>query len=406
MTTRAIFWHLGGRIGHTGAMVCPSCSTTNPVDAQFCSNCGVQVVDHTGTHGEIAGLVAKVDQVETPTETPPAAAPPPPQAPTTPYPAGPPQQSAAHQPTAVYQPPPGPPPSTPGPEPLGASGPPSTRKTSVFPIVAAVMVLIALVGVGALLVMRGSDDADDSTSATVPPTEVGSTTIAQGTNAGVAPVATDPAPATAPDTTVAPTTTETTADTTVPQTTAPSTTTTTTTTSTTTTTVPDPAAIPPMPPEPGPINAPGSPQVLATRQPSGLWFFEVEESFQLAQDLGNALALEQWPEARLLDPTLANASDADFIAGYGNTNRVSLILLDARQDGPSTQELLVVSVAVEFDGAQTSLYCLNWAANPEANTIGQRGGGLITTWQGVNAQPEAIRNDPAALATVAMCTWP
>ena len=248
---------------------------------------------------------------------------------------------------------------------LDAPFPTLTRTTAVLAIVAVATVLITLIGV--LLVVRGPNDTDDIATSQAPPTEQGHTTIDAGT--------TSRATATA---TVAPTTT-------VP---------------------PDPAAIPPAPPEPGPIDAPGSPQVLATQQPSGLWFFEVEESFRLAQSFSDALALERWPEARLIDSGLTNTSDADFIAGYGNTDRVSLMLLDARQNGPSVDELLIVSVAVEFGGSRTSLYCLNWAANTETDTIDQQGGGLITTWQGVNAQPEAIRNDPAALDTFAMCTWP
>jgi hypothetical protein len=248
---------------------------------------------------------------------------------------------------------------------LDAPFPTLTRTTAVLAIVAVATVLITLIGV--LLVMRGPNDTDDIATSQAPPTEQGHTTIDAGT--------TSRATATA---TVAPTTT-------VP---------------------PDPAAIPPAPPEPGPIDAPGSPQVRATQQPSGLWFFEVEESFRLAQSFSDALALERWPEARLIDSGLTNTSDADFIAGYGNTDRVSLMLLDARQNGPSVDELLIVSVAVEFGGSRTSLYCLNWAVNTETNTIDQQGGGLITTWQGVNAQPEAIRDDPAALATVATCTWP
>jgi hypothetical protein len=380
-------------IDHTDGMVCASCSTTNPADAQFCSNCGVKIVEHTGTHREIAGLVANVDRSESPTgmATPPA-------------PADAPPPSDAHQPTGVYQPPPGAPlPLAPmlGVAPVGAALPPATRKTSVIPIVAAVFVLIALIGMGAVLLMRWSDDTGGSTSPTVPPTDLGATPIAEGTSAGVAPAVIDPAPVT----TAAPTNTEAPTEATTTSTTA-ATTTTPTGPVAPTTVPPNPAAIPPVPPEPGPIDAPGSPQVLANKQPSGLWFFEVQESFEIAQSFGDALALERWIDARLLDPDLANTSDADFIAGYGNTNRVSLILLDARQDGPSVQELLVVSVAVEFGGAQTSLYCLNWAANPEANTIDQRGGGRITTWDGVNAQPEAIRNDPAALAALTMCTWP
>jgi hypothetical protein len=324
----------------------------NPVDAQFCANCGVRVVGQTGVRGEIVDLVANVNEPHVPLETTPAL--------------------AAQPPPPLNPPPPGPPPTKLGPPVLDAPFPTSTRTTAVLAIVAVATVLITLIGVviGILLVMRGPNGTDDIATSQAPPTEQGHTTIDAGTISGATPTAT-----------VAPTGT--------------------------TTTVPlDPAAIPPAPPEPGPINAPGSPQVLATQQPSGLWFFEVEESFRLAQSFSDALALDRWPEARLIDPGLTKTSDADFIAGYGNTDQVSLMLLDARQNGPTAHELLIVSVAVEFGGSRTSLYCLNWAVNTETNTIDQQGGGLITTWQGVNAQPEAIRDDPAALATVATCTWP
>jgi hypothetical protein len=33
----------------------------NPVDAQFCANCGVRVVGQTGARGEIVDLVANVN---------------------------------------------------------------------------------------------------------------------------------------------------------------------------------------------------------------------------------------------------------------------------------------------------------------------------------------------------------
>jgi hypothetical protein len=64
-----------------------------------------------------------------------------------------------------------------------------------------------------------------------------------------------------------------------------------------------------------------------------------------------------------------------------------------------------VSVAVENGGAQTSLFCLEWAVDPLANTVDQRGGNKLSTWDG-NAQPAAIRNDPAAMQVVNSCTFP
>ena len=166
----------------------------------------------------------------------------------------------------------------------------------------------------------------------------------------------------------------------------------------------DPAAVPPPPPEPGPVNAPGSPQVLSNVLPSGPVYTDVEASFDVAQRFGDALALEDWAVARQLSPELADNSDADFVRGYGNTNRVSLLLRDARPDG-SGYELLVVSVAVENGGAQTSLFCLTWAVDPVTGAVDQRDGSKLVTWDG-NAQPEAIRNDPAAMDVVNSCTFP
>ena len=167
---------------------------------------------------------------------------------------------------------------------------------------------------------------------------------------------------------------------------------------------PDPAAVPPLPPEPGPIDAPGSPQVLANVQPSGATFAEVQASFEIAQEFADALALEDWARARQLSPELADTSDADFVRGYGSTNRVSLMLRDARPDG-DLDRLLVVSVAVENGGTRTSLFCLEWAIDPVAVTVDQRGGSKLATWDG-NAQPEAVRNDPAAMEIVDSCTYP
>ena len=265
----------------------------------------------------------------------------------------------------------------------------------MWPIVLTVAVVAAIVIMGAVLVLSGGSNdsvtSDDFAAATdlPPPTA----DAAASTTPATASVPATEVPAATP-TTLPSVVASTVATAAPPTTAAPETTPTTT----------NPAAVPPVPPEPGPINAPGSPQVLANVSPSGLAFAESATAFDTAQEFGDALALQNWDRARTLSPALADNSDEDFVIGYANTNRVSLILVDARPAG-SEIELLVVSVAVELGGTQTSLYCLHWNVEVNAQTVRQVDGSRIAQWQ-TNAQPEAIRNDAAALATVNECVWP
>lgn len=363
-------------------MNCPSCQHANPPDAHFCASCGVRVVAHTGDHAEIAGLVN-----DAPTEP---STPAPPADPTAPFDTMPLDAGSPLTTTAPY----GAGPTASGP--YDAARAPSIvpgRKSSLLPVVLTVAVVAAIVVIGAVLLLSGggddsiasvtSDDAATSTDAAVadpiPGDDSSPTTTAQAV-----PIPATEVPATAIDPEILPTT--------VASTNAPPTPAT------------DPAAVPPIPSEPGPINVPGSPQVLANVSPSGLPFAETATAFAVAQEFGDALALQNWDVARSLSPELAGNSDEDFVRGYANTNRVSLILLDARPAGAEI-ELLVVSVAVEIGGSQTSLYCLHWNVEPNARTVRQEGGSRIAQWQ-ANTQPEAIRNDPDALAIVDQCVWP
>ena len=267
------------------------------------------------------------------------------------------------------------------------------RRPSALPIIASVAALLTLVGAGAFIIFAMGDDDSDSIVTPTDLATVPSTTA--DTTAETTAVETTPAETTTSrrhggvsgdharldDCTSAQPTPP-------PPSTAPA----------------DPAAIPPPPPEPGPVDAPGSPQVLSTIQPSGPTALEVQSSLEIAQRFGDALALEDWDVARQLSPELADNSDADFVQGYASTNRVSLMLVDAIPEG-SGYRLLVVSVAVENGGAQTSLFCLEWAVDPVVETVDQRGGNKLATWDG-NAQPEAIRNDPAAMQVVNSCSYP
>lgn len=366
-------------------MNCPTCRQPNPGDALFCGSCGVQLVEHTGDRGEIAGLVNHQPDAAPPT--------PPPASQHAPAAAGTPTEAISH---------PSPPAAAPAPAqtPTGPLLAPPQRTSSIFPVVVAIAAIGAVVLVGALLIL--SNDSDDSIESTdSSPTTVDAapaSTALETAPATIAPDASTPATvspvATAPATTATPTTVTPTivTPTTAPSTTAPP-----------ATGPVDPAAIPPIPSEPGPVDAAGSPQVLANELPSGVAYSDVATSFTTAQALGDALALEDWEQARTLLPSLAGEPDAAFVAGYGGTNRISLMLADARRVG-GVDQLLVVSVAVELDGAQTSLFCLRWDVSTGPGTVTQVGGRALATWTG-NAQPEAIRNDPDAMSTVAQCTW-
>ena len=353
-------------------MKCHACATDNPTDAHFCSDCGVRIVDHpTGSNAAIADLVAAVDDGPTATQPPPEPA----------------HRTMSEHPSTT-------PPTIGGPVPP-ATAPPATtppvatsarplRRPSALPIIASVAAVLALVGAGAfILFAKGDDDPD----AIVTPTDtvtVPSTIAEPSTAVETSAVATAVPAESPPDTT--------------PPTAGPSS------TVAASTPPPDPAAVPPPPPEPGPVDAPGSPQVLSNVQPSGPTYVDVRSAFEIAQRFGDALALEDWDLARQLSPELDDTSDADFVQGYASTNRVSLMLRDATPEGRAYR-LLVVSVAVENGGAQTSLFCLEWAVDPVAGTVDTRGGSKLVTWDG-NLQPEAIRNDPAAMQVVNSCTAP
>jgi hypothetical protein len=221
-------------------------------------------------------------------------------------------------------------------------------------------------------------EADDASTMTVastspPPSSVPATAVITPTTATVTP--TTLAPTTLAPTTVAPVETA----------------------------APSAAAIPTIPAVAAPLNSPGSPQVMSDPLPSGPAYAAVQPSFVLAQQLADALALADWSGARAIDPSTAGMSDAAFVDGYGGLDRASLLLLDARPVGAGF-EMLVVSVAVELGGTQTSLYCLSWTADPTSGTVDQGGGSTLTTLQGA-VSPEAIRNDPVALGEVGRCAW-
>ena len=159
------------------------------------------------------------------------------------------------------------------------------------------------------------------------------------------------------------------------------------------------------PPLAAPI-ASGSPFILSDPLPSGLSARDAAPSLAVAQRLADALSAEDWATVRRIDQATAGYSDQSFIVGYRGLDRASLLLVDAHE-ASAGYRLLFVSVANELGGAQSSLYCLEWTANPDDGTIEQHGGnvGLIARVSSV-ISPDDVRNDQGLMDAIGTrCRW-
>src|SRR3954447_13385849 len=155
----------------------------------------------------------------------------------------------------------------------------------------------------------------------------------------------------------------------------------------------------------GPVAGPGTPQVLSDPLPSGITFADAGPSFALEQQVADGLAQDQWDVVRRLEPAKARFPDSAFAAGYTGLDRASLILVDARPQGDGYRHL-IVSVANEGNGAQTSLYCLQWSANAVTGSVVENGGiGRVASLRG-NVSSETVVNDPTLVDLITRrCVW-
>src|SRR6185436_17846200 len=149
----------------------------------------------------------------------------------------------------------------------------------------------------------------------------------------------------------------------------------------------------------------GTPQVLSDPLPSGTSAADARPSFALAQRLADALAGADWDVVRSLEPAKAKLSDEALAAGYAGLDQASLILVDARRQRGGYRQLLV-SVANERNGAQTSLYCLQWSVNTGKGSVVEQGGiGKLATMRGT-VSAESVVHDPALVDLInSRCVW-
>jgi hypothetical protein len=264
------------------------------------------------------------------------------------------------------------------------------------------VVLVAVVIGGSITAWRLLRDEETSTEVSAAATAVAATSISPAT------VVTAPPASAAPDTSTETSITSV-LDTTVALTIVPETTTPPPTVPPTivpTTAVApgdDPAATPPVP-SPEVYTGPGSAQVMNAPMPSGPPYEEVRSSLIVAQRLADAFASEDWVNARSL---LARppADDGGFALAYGLTDRYSLLLLDARVDGPG-YELLLGTVRNEVNQTQTSVGCVQWYVEPNRPIVDIVSERAVATFAGSAFSPEGLRNNPDLDAQLrSSCGW-
>ncbi|MEY2402184.1 MAG: hypothetical protein QOJ08_2295, partial [Ilumatobacteraceae bacterium] len=68
---------------------------------------------------------------------------------------------------------------------------------------------------------------------------------------------------------------------------------------------------------------------------------------------------------------------------------------------------LLVSVANEGNGAQTSLYCLEWSANPETGSVVEHGGvaGKLATLDGTVSSETVVHDRSLVDLMTRRCVW-
>jgi len=139
--------------------------------------------------------------------------------------------------------------------------------------------------------------------------------------------------------------------------------------------------------------------------PSGVSAADVGPTFALDQQVADALAAGNWDVVRSLEPAKARFSDSAFAAGYTGLDRASLILVDARPQRDGYRHL-IVSVANEGNGFETSLYCLQWSASTSTGSVTEHGGiGKLKSVRGT-LTAQGVLNDPSLVDLITRrCVW-
>jgi hypothetical protein len=124
---------------------------------------------------------------------------------------------------------------------------------------------------------------------------------------------------------------------------------------------------------------------------------DVQPSLAMAQRLADALAAGDWATARQLDPGLRSQSDEALEDGYGGLDQATLLLVDAAPTADG-HDLLVVLIANERAGAQTSLYCAGTTVSG-GSTVHQRDAALLERFPGTVGIDD-VRQDEAIVEMI------
>jgi hypothetical protein len=116
----------------------------------------------------------------------------------------------------------------------------------------------------------------------------------------------------------------------------------------------------------------------------------VQDAATSAQEAANALAAGNWAEARRLIPSLAGSSDAALAEAWAGLDQSTLVVIDWRDRGPTT-ELRLGQVAHEqvAGSDRTSLYCVTWTVRGDTVVSMADQQVVAAPWQAGATDPQA-----------------
>lgn len=151
---------------------------------------------------------------------------------------------------------------------------------------------------------------------------------------------------------------------------------------------------------------------VADPLPSGLSLAEVQPALLVAQNVADLLASDQWDTARqflfYLDGDTKSPTVEALVGQWGASDRLSLVLLDARKDVAGAGYNLLVGTIANLNDGSTSVLCEHLYAEADADpAVVDLGNDTVVTQGDAAFVPEQLLNAPDRIVQLqASCVWP
>ncbi|HAP77041.1 MAG TPA: hypothetical protein DCR14_13260 [Acidimicrobiaceae bacterium] len=143
---------------------------------------------------------------------------------------------------------------------------------------------------------------------------------------------------------------------------------------------------------------PGASLVVSDPLPSGLSMDRADDALPFAQLFADRLAEGNWVGINRMLSDIP-ATDAELEASFGGIDRLSLIVVDASDDGFAVT-LQLIGVANEAD-ATTTIRCFRWSVSPDGLSSGGVYEAAIIDQLDYQATPESVFEDTTLMSTYA-----